>query len=119
MNHKTFQAVIYIAYCIYGKRRVHANYNLDQLHVQLIKATGREDELVLLRILRKQIEENNSKISAAQKKLDNIKYSENGKWLNSDLLKGLGINMRKVTYLLDKNPDYTDHQIKEAYFEEK
>jgi len=115
-HRELFKAVTYIAHRLYSSQRPSCSYHIQALEDELTKAGKREEDLLLLRILKRNIEEGNSKISAAQKKLNNLRLDENGKWLHSALIKGSRINLRKVSEIITRQSDFISSDIEQGYF---
>lgn len=105
---KQFQVAKSVAYWMHQEKMVSTGYYFENIERELAKA-GRRDELVLLRLLKKEVEEGNSKVHATCTRLNNMKYTR--KWQNSELFKGININFREIERQVNETPETDAYEI--------
>jgi len=87
-------------YC--SEKKVFHLYAKEDL-LKRVAAPGLEDAKCLLRMAFKEIDEYNANLSRKCTLIEKLKY--NNKYLQSNLLAGISIPLRKIDQLIAENPD--------------
>lgn len=103
LDQRHFFVAKYLAHYLHMELKLAGfDYYVQNMDRDFVKARL-SDERALLRILKKRVEEHNSRISATLTRLKNMRYQR--KWRTSELFKGINIDFSDIERRVKEHPE--------------
>mgnify|MGYP000315460703 CR=1 FL=1 len=99
------------------KDYIHINRLYDDMHRELRNKSDLSDALVLLKMVKKEVDSHNSKNSAERTRLDNLRYKDVRVYQSILFKKYLKISTSKIDKAIKENADLDDYEIYKKCFQ--
>lgn len=117
LEYRRFTIAKYIVSSKISKDYVHVNRSYEDLRKELRNKTGLSDAVVLLNMVKKEVDAHNSKNSAERTRLNNLRYKDVRIYQSKLFNKYLKISTSKVDQAIKENLELDDYDIYKKCFQ--
>ena len=111
LEYRRFTIAKYIVGSKISNEYAHTNRIYQDFHKEIRNKIGLSDAVVLLNMVKKEVDAHNSKNSAERTRLDNLKYKDVKVYESKLFKKHLKISTYKIDKAIKENIDLDDYEI--------